>query len=217
MDSTRAIPPTVYIIDDDPASRESAAELVKTIDYPTISFESAEDFLAAYNPRLRGCLIVDLRMPGMSGLELQDKLLEMGSQLPFILVTAYADVALAVRAMERGAITLLEKSPDERQLLAAVRRGLEKDSMLCHANAERHEIQARMESLTPEERKVLDLIVAGKANKVISVELDIGLRTVETRRHHVMSKLKAESVADLVRMVLVSEGKSTTLPADRIA
>jgi FixJ family two-component response regulator len=217
MDPTRAIPPTVYIIDDDAASRASAAELVKTIDYPTISFDSAEQFLAAYDSQMRGCLIVDLRMPGMSGLELQDKLLEMGSQLPFILVTAYADVALAVRAMERGAITLLEKSPDERQLLAAVQRGLEKDAMLFQAQAERQDVQARLDSLTPEERKVLDMIVAGKANKVISVELDIGLRTVETRRHYVMSKLRAESVADLVRMVLVATGNSTTLPSDRIA
>src|SRR4051812_25200781 len=212
MDSLRSIPPTVYIIDDEPTSRESAAELVKTIGYPTISFASAEEFLAAYHPQMRGCLIVDLRMPGMSGLELQDKLIEMGNELPFILVTAYADVALAVRAMERGAITLLEKSPDEQQLLAAVRKGLELDESRRQAQLDRQEIQTRIATLTGEEKKVLEMIVAGKANKVISNELDIGLRTVETRRHHVMAKLKAESVADLVRMVLVAEGKSATLP-----
>ncbi len=211
-DQPQALPPTVYIIDSDPNAREPMVTLVKTIGYPTMSLSSAEEFLEIYRPKLRGCLIAEMKLAGMSGLELQDRLNAIQCDLPFIMVTAFANVPLAVCIMERGAVTMLEKTADPQKLLAAVRKALDKDVQIQKAKVEYQQIEAAMTSLTADERNVLKLLVAGKANKMVAAELDIGLRTVETRRHNIMSKFRAESVADLVRMVLVLEQKPPKLP-----
>ena len=197
-----AAQPTVFVVDDDLAVRQSVCALVKPMGVSTESFTSAEEFLDAYDRSRPGCLVTDLRMLGMSGLELQDKLAGMGITLPVIIVTAYADVPVAVCAMEKGAITLLEKPCRESDLWDAIRKALALDAERRQERARCRETQKRISQLTPDERQVMNLMIAGKPNKVIASELNLGVRTVELRRHHVFNKMHTESLAELVQLVV---------------
>jgi FixJ family two-component response regulator len=196
---------TVYVVDDDPAVRDSVSALVNSAGLRAQTFPSAEAFLQDYKPELPGCLVTDLRMLGMSGLDLLEKLAKSESPIPAILISAYADVPAAVRAMEAGAVTLLEKPCRNDQLVQAIRKALERDAAQRATRTLQQDIKRRLATLTPEEYEVMQRMVAGKLNKVIANELLISLRTVETRRHKVLEKMKADSLAELVRMVVEVE------------
>jgi len=189
----------VYIVDDDAAILDSLKILVESEGYRAVAFASALEFLASDAPAaLDGCLIADVRMPGMSGLELQEELNARGAKLPVIIMTGHGDVPLAVSAMKAGAVDFLEKPFDEEALLDSIRRAIEKPAV---DEAVRQTLE-RMAALTPRENEVLDLLVLGRANKVIAYELSISPRTVEIHRARVMDKMGARSLAELVRMVL---------------
>lgn len=200
------VEPTVFVVDDDELARTSTTALVGSMGIPSESFCSAEEFLDRYVAGRPGCLVTDIRMLGMSGLELQERLRELDIQLPVVVMTAYAKTPLTVRAIQGGAVTLLEKPCEENELWDAIRRALARDAEDRAANEHRQRIVRRIEGLTPTQRKVMDMIVAGKANKVIAVELDVSIRTVEARRQEVFAKMKADSVAELVRLVMEANG-----------
>ena len=194
--------PTVYIVDDDSAVRDSLALLLGLQGFSTRVFASGEEFLAAYAPDWAGCLVLDLRMPGMSGLALQSAMAERGIKLPIVVVTAHGDVAAARAMLTAGALDFLEKPIEENQLVAAIRAALQRD-----AESRKHALaiaQARqwMERLTPREREVLDLVVAGRHNREIAAELGISARTVEVYKARLMEKLRVDRLPDLVRLVL---------------
>ena len=189
----------VYIVDDDAAILDSLKILVESEGYRAVAFASALEFLASDAPAaLDGCLIADVRMPGMSGLELQEELNARGAKLPVIIMTGHGDVPLAVSAMKAGAVDFLEKPFDEEALLDSIRRAIEKPAV----DESVRQTLERMAALTPRENEVLDLLVLGRANKVIAYELSISPRTVEIHRARVMDKMGARSLAELVRMVL---------------
>jgi FixJ family two-component response regulator len=198
--------PTVFIVDDDPGARDSVAALVESAGLTAETFPSAEAFLDQYDRTRPGCLVADIRMLEMSGLELQDRLVNDDCPLPVIIISAYANAPLAVKAMRQGAVTLLEKPPRESELLDSIRRAIEIDVERRSSRAEIEDLRARLASLTDDERRVLDAIVAGKANKIIARELNIGLRTVEARRHNVFEKMKADSLAELVKIMVTLDG-----------
>jgi two-component system, LuxR family, response regulator FixJ len=195
-------PHTVYIVDDDHASREAVEMLLTEMKVPFESFPSAEQFLEQYDGTRPGCVVTDVRMLEMSGLELQEELTRRNITLPVVVVTAYADAPVVVRAMKNGAVTLLEKPCRNHELWDAIREGLVKDAENLEREKQRQELKARFERLTAAETEVLDLVVEGVPNKAIASRLDISVRTVEVRRQHVFSKLKADSVAELVQLVL---------------
>ncbi|MEX2479476.1 MAG: response regulator transcription factor [Gammaproteobacteria bacterium] len=192
---------TVFIIDDDAAVRQSLALLIRSMALPVASFESAQDFLDRSDPAQPGCLVLDIRMPGMSGLALQDELRQRGFLLPVIFITGHGDVAMAVRAMKHGAVDFIEKPFNDQILLERINQALELDLQRRQADAERSDIERRIETLSPREREVMARIVAGQANKVIAIELGLSERTVEIHRAKVMSKSGAQSLAELVSMV----------------
>jgi FixJ family two-component response regulator len=198
---------TVFVVDDDDAVRESLVFLMKSIGLKAESFPSAQAFLDHYNPARAGCLVLDIRMPGMSGLELQDKLIQMGSILPIIFITGHGDVPMAVKAIKAGAADFVQKPFRDQELIERIREVLEEDS---HARAEklqRTEILRRMETLTEREREVMGQVVDGKANKVVAIDLNVSQRTVEIHRANVMEKMKARSLAQLVRLVMKARGE----------
>ena len=194
--------PTVYIVDDDDDSRDSVETLLSEMKVSYRAFASAEEFLEQYDGARPGCLVTDVRMLQMSGLELQEELKRRGVTLSVVVVTAYADTPIVVRAIKNGAVTLLEKPCRDHELWDAIREGLAKDQENYQREVTKLELQDRIAQLTPAEREVLDLIVAGEPNKRIATALDISVRTVEVRRQQVFSKLKAESVAELVKIVV---------------
>lgn len=195
-------PSTVFIVDDDEAVRDSLSWLMQSVGLGTETFHSADAFLQGYSDDRPGCLILDIRMPGMSGLELQNLLKERDFRLPLIIISGHADVPMAVRGLKAGAFDFIEKPFNDQLLLDIVQRAIEHDRQQRESHAELDEWRARMDSLTPREREVLDLVVAGAANKVISSELGVSLKTVEAHRARVMDKLKADSLSQLVRMTL---------------
>ncbi|MDZ4817615.1 MAG: response regulator [Planctomycetota bacterium] len=194
--------PVVYIIDDDPAARESIAALIQSQDLAVMPFASAEDFLAKYDSSQRGCLIVDVRMKGMSGLDLQEQLAKQHANLPVIVITGFADVPMAVRAMRSGAVTFLEKPSGEQAISDAIHLALDQEARANELRQQRDQIEQNYASLTPAELLVLDQLMQGMPNKAIASELDLGLRTVELRRATIMKKMHADSLAELVRLVL---------------
>jgi len=193
---------TVFIVDDDEAVRDSLSWLMESVGLSTETFPSADAFLQGYGADRPGCLILDIRMPGMSGLELQSVLREQGFRLPLIIISGHADVPMAVRALKAGAFDFIEKPFNDQLLLDIVQRAIEHDRQQRESHAEVDEWRARLESLTPREREVLELVVSGAANKVISSELGVSLKTVEAHRAKVMDKLQASSLSELVRMTL---------------
>jgi RNA polymerase sigma factor (sigma-70 family) len=195
---------TVFVVDDDPAMRDALGWLLRSAGHTVEAFPSAEAFLAADDPERPGCLVLDVRMPGMDGLALQAALNARGASRPAVILTGHADVALAVQAVKAGAVDFLEKPFDDAVLLARVAEALAADDRLRVAQAEREAVRDRLAALTPREQEVLELIVAGHANKEIAAVLGVSPRTVEVHRARVMEKTGAQSVAELVRLVLAA-------------
>jgi len=193
---------TVFVVDDDPAARQSVAALIKSHGLPVETYGSGEEFLAQYDPNRRGCLVLDVRMAGMSGLDLQVELKNRGAAIPTIVITGYADVPMAVRAMHNGAVTFLEKPCADQELWENIEVALNQENHLAAIRARQQQIQEYFDTLTESEKQVMDLLLAGAANKTIAADLDIGLRTVEMRRAIIMKKMNANSLAELVRLVM---------------
>jgi len=197
--------PTVFVVDDDEELCEGLRWLLESEGLNVETHTSAEAFLDAYHPECPGCLVLDVRMRGMSGLELQAKLAKQGLSAPVIILTGHADVPMAVRATKAGAVEFLQKPADDQVLVDCVQRAIELDAQVRERQAANAQFAARMELLTPRERQVLDLLVAGQANKHIAAEFGVSPRTVEVHRKHVMKKLHVKSAVDLVRSVLMSK------------
>jgi RNA polymerase sigma factor (sigma-70 family) len=195
--------PTVFIVDDDPAMRQSLRWLTESVGLQVETFDTAEAFLDTYSPERPGCLVLDVRMPGMSGLDLQTTLVERNVSIPVIIVTGHGEVQSAVRAMKNGAVNFIEKPFSDQDLLDAVRHALDQDAQTRDSADARRQVADRFALLTPRERQVLLLVVNGRANKQIAAELEISQKTVEVHRSHVMQKLQAQSVAELVHMSMV--------------
>jgi RNA polymerase sigma factor (sigma-70 family) len=195
----------VYIVEDDDAVRDSLKMMLESIGRDVTSFASADQFLVAYNQEMAGCIVLDIRMPGTNGMELQRKLNDTNSILPIIFVTGHGDVPMAVEAMQQGAIDFVQKPYREQELLDKISQAMKLDEENRSSLQRRQQILDSMAELTPREKDVLLLMVDGKANKVIAIELDISQRTVEIHRARVMEKLSANSLAHLVRMYMVVE------------
>lgn len=194
----------VFVVDDAAASREATAALVREMGVESETFASAEEFLESYAGQRPACLVTDVRMLRMSGLELQEELLNRDASMATVVLTAYADTRVTVRAIKNGAITLLEKPCHELELWDAIRSGLAQDAVRVARDERRRDLRARLAKLTPNERSVLELIVAGEPNKTIAFQLGVSVRTVETRRQQVFQKMGAESFAELVRLAIES-------------
>ncbi|MEN1679012.1 MAG: response regulator [Planctomycetota bacterium] len=192
----------VYVVDDDPASREAVSLLVDEMGVAAESFGSAEEFLERYSGHRPACLVTDVRMLRMSGLELQEELNRRGVHMATVVLTAYADTPVTVRAIKNGAVTLLEKPCRDLELWDAIREALDQDAKRWAEDQRRLEMQSRLEGLSPSERAVLDLLMDGDPNKAIASKLDVSVRTVEVRRQSIYTKMGADSVAELVRRVV---------------
>jgi FixJ family two-component response regulator len=193
---------TVFVVDDDAPVRDALKMLLRSVGYEVEAFPSAQDFLKAYHDDRPGCLVLDIRMPGMSGLELQEHLNERRSIIPIIFITGHGDVPMAVGALQAGALDFLQKPFRDQELIDRIAKALEKDAANRRDLAEVRVIADRFAELTPRERAVMELVAQGRANKVIAGDLDISQRTVEIHRARVMEKTHASSLAHLVRMVL---------------
>jgi FixJ family two-component response regulator len=193
---------TVFVVDDDEAVRDSLGFLMKTIGLSHETYALALDFLAAFNPNRSGCLLLDIRMPGMSGLELQKELARRHSILPIIFITGHGDVPMAVEAMREGAFDFIQKPFRDQDLIDCVHNALELDNRNRAALIQREQVSRNLNTLTERERQILDRVVDGKSNKTIANELFLSQRTVEVHRAHVMEKMQADSVAHLVRMIV---------------
>jgi two-component system response regulator FixJ len=193
---------TVFVVDDDRAVRESLALLVQSVGLEVETFAGAGEFLDAYLPDRCGCLITDIRMPGMSGLELQERLTADGYPIPVIVLTGFGDVPAAVRALKGGAVDFVEKPFNPQALLDLVQQAIVRDTDLREQAAREADVAERMALLTPREQEVMALVVAGKANKVVAIDLSISERTVELHRGRIMKKMRARSLAELMRVVL---------------
>ncbi len=192
---------SVFVVDDEPAIRELVAKLANSLGYNCEALDSAETFLERCDHTTAGCLVLDLWLPGMSGLELLDVMRRDRIRLPTVVVSAYVDIPMAVRAMQSGAVTLLEKPYRMQELWDAVHQALVLDTQIHHNEARVVDVQKQLASLTKCEHNVLELILAGKTNRNISQSLSVPLRTVESRRHGLMVKVKVDSLAALVRIV----------------
>ena len=196
----KELEPIVFLIDDDRMIREGMQSLIRSVGLRVQTFASAQEFLQAKRPDEPSCLVLDVRMPGVSGLDLQRKLSEAKIQIPIIFLTGHGDIPMSVRAMKDGAHEFLTKPVRGQDLLDAVQKAIDSDRELRKQRAELDRIRARFNSLTPREKEVLDLVVAGLLNKQIADQLGMSELTVKTHRAHVMQKTEAESLAHLVRM-----------------
>jgi two-component system response regulator FixJ len=194
--------PTIYVVDDDDGMRRALDALLSTVGYKTAVFSRPSEFLAGFKPDTAGCLVLDIRMPDMSGLEVQQQLNRMGSMLPVIFITGHGDVPMAVQAMKEGAFEFIQKPFRDQDLLDRINHALKQDAENRNTVARRADVQHRLESLTPRERQVMDMVVDGAANKVIAIDLALSERTVEIHRAKVMEKMGARSVAHLVKLHL---------------
>jgi two-component system response regulator FixJ len=199
----KSIAPAVYVVDDDDGMRRALDALLSTVGYKTAVFARPSEFLANFKTDAPGCLVLDIRMPDMSGLELQQHLNRMGSMLPVIFITGHGDVPMAVQAMKEGAFEFIQKPFRDQDLLDRINHALKQDAENRSTVARRAEVLHRLESLTPRERQVMNLVVEGAANKVIAIDLDLSERTVEIHRAKVMEKMGARSVAHLVKLHLM--------------
>lgn len=201
----------VFLVDDDLSFRRSCERLLSMAGYRVESFPSAQEFLERSPPDIPACLVTDLRMPGMNGLDLQSELTNAGWEIPLIFVTGHGDVRTSVRAMKAGAIEFLTKPFQERELLTAIANALQLDRARRHGKAERAALQERYNSLTPREREVMKHVVAGTLNKKIAAELNVGEKTVKFRRAHIMEKMMAGSLAALVKMAIDLAANNTKI------
>lgn len=190
----------VFVVDDDPAIRTALQRLIRSVGIEVQTFSSAQDFLRASRPQVPACLVLDVRLPDLSGLNLQEKLAEAQVDLPIVFITGYGDIPMTVRAMKGGALEFLTKPLKEQDLLEAIQRGIERDRGLLAQRAELSELQHRYDLLTPREREVLPLVTSGLLNKQIAAELGASEKTIKVHRGQVMQKMKAESLVHLVRM-----------------
>jgi len=194
--------PVVYVIDDDDAVRESLKWLISSIDIEVKVFASATNFLEQCHQVSTGCLITDVRMPGLSGLDLQNELKKRGIEIPVVVITGHGDVQMAVRAMKAGVFDFIEKPFNDQYLLDLVNRAVIQSQTSKNEKTHQDELRARLETLTPREQEVMELIVDGEANKNIALKLGISDKTVEAHRAKVMTKMQAHSLPELVKMVL---------------
>ena len=198
---------TVYVVDDDEAVRDSISMLLETVDIPHTCFDSATDFLENYRENLAGCLVLDIRMPGLSGMDLQEELKHREASLPIIFITGHGDIPMAVEAMRKGAVDFIKKPFRDQDLLDRIHEALEKDGKHQQDRIAHSELYARYDSLSPRERQVFERVALGQANKVIAIELDISERTVEIHRAQVMKKMHVRTLAQLVRTKIELEQK----------
>ena len=197
--------PTVYVVDDDAAMRDSLTWLIGSVGHRVETFGTADEFLqriSAFAQSPRGCLVADVRLPGMSGLDLQDELNSQGIDLPVLMITGHGDVPLAVRAIKAGALDFIEKPFSDQVLLGGIRQALRRQEQQHAGQASVGELKRRHDGLTPRERQVLDLVVQGRLNKQIASDLELSQKTIEVHRAHVMEKMGATSLAELVRMAV---------------
>ena len=193
---------TVYVVDDDEGVRNSLRFLLKSVGLTARTLSSAREFLESYRPRQPGCVVLDVRMPGMSGLELQQQLNLRGAIIPVIFITGHGDIPMAVEAMQHGAFDFLQKPFRDQDLIDRIQRALERDARSRAALTQHDRIRERFATLTPREREVLTLMTRGKPNKVMAADLGVSQRTVEIHRARVMEKTGAASLAQLVRMAM---------------
>lgn len=195
--------PVIFIIDDNPAIRDSLQWLLESVGLRAIAFLRGQDFLDTYKPGQYGCLLLDVRMPGMSGLHLLEKLRQADIDLPVIIITGYGDVPVAVAAMKGGAVDFIEKPFNEQLLLDSVQNALAQDQAQRQSRLRRQEVIQRFASLTPREEEVMKWVVEGLPNKDIAENLAVSRKTVEVHRAKVMTKMQAESLSDLIQMAIV--------------
>lgn len=200
---------TVYLVEDDEAVRDSLQMVLESVGHKVASYSRADAFLEDYTTEMAGCMVLDIRMPGMNGMELQRQLNTRHSILPIIFVTGHGDVPMAVDAMQRGAVDFVQKPYREEELLGKIQQSIAADTENRADLEEKHKIRAKLSDLTPRETQVMELMIEGKANKVIAYDLDISQRTVEIHRARVMEKMGVRSLAHLVRMVMAAEDTST--------
>ncbi len=202
--------PVIHIIDDCDAIRDSLSELLASVGMKTATFATAREFLDSCRSDQAGCIILDLRLPGMDGLELQQKLNERGISMPIIFLTAHGDLPVAVTAMKRGAVDFLPKPFQEQVLLDGIKLALSRDAEQRTRRRRHSEAEYRLSKLTPRERQVLKLLLEGKSNKIVAAELGLSFKTVEFHRSRIMAKSRSDSLADLVRMSLLATELHTT-------
>ena len=195
--------PTVFIVDDDAAIRFAMQALMDSVNIKHEIFPNGDEFLKSFDDHRPGCLVLDIRMPGLGGLELQDELLKRGNLLPIIFITGHGDVPMAVEALQNGAFDFIQKPYRDQELLDRINQALSWDEEHRSEEDQKRELQARQESLTPREREVMECVVRGLANKVIAMDLELSQRTVEIHRARVMEKMRARSLAGLVRMAML--------------
>jgi two-component system response regulator FixJ len=195
-------PATVFVVDDDEAVRNSLKLLLKSAGLTAQTFVSGQEFLASYDASQPGCILLDVRMPGLSGLDMQHELSLRGASIPVIFITGHGDIPMAVEAMQHGAFDFLQKPFRDSDLLERLQRALARDAEIRGRLRHTDRIRERLASLSPREREVLDLVTRGKANKMVAGDLGVSQRTVEIHRAHVMQKMEANSLAELVRMMM---------------
>ena len=192
--------PIVFVVDDDALVRRSMERLIRIAGFKVLTFESAQHFLGYHRSEGPACLVLDVRLPGLSGLDLQRELSQSGEQIPIVFLTGHGDIPMSVRAMKAGAVEFLTKPVKQRILLEAIQSAVERDRVTCQARAATDDLRARYEKLTPREREVMRLVVTGRLNKQVADELKAAERTIKFHRSHIVQKMGAESLADLVRM-----------------
>ncbi len=195
---------TVFVVDDDQAMRKSLKWLIESVGMQVESYASADEFIRNYYPGRSGCLLLDVRMPGMSGLDLQEQFIRQNIKIPIIIITGHGDVPMAVRAMKAGAVDFIEKPFNDEFLLDSIRKALALDVQQRTHQAQRAEIATRLAHLTPREHEVMEMVTNGKSNKEIANQLGVSTKTVEAHRARVMEKMEASSLAELVRMVMAA-------------
>ncbi|NOR51321.1 MAG: response regulator [Gammaproteobacteria bacterium] len=197
--------PIVFVVDDDQEVRDAIQFLMESVGLKVESFASAQDYLDHFDSNIHGCLILDVRMAGMSGLELQARLEAELSHPPIVIITGHGDVQMAVKAIQAGAVDFLEKPFNDQALLDCVHRAIEQDASQRGEAVKIADIRTRVERLTPREREVLDMVINGQRNKVIAIDMNVSQSTVEAHRAKVMEKMEAATLSDLMRMMLILE------------
>ena len=198
---------TVFIVDDDPAVRDALSWMIGSLQYPVETFDSAQAFLDVYDAEKAGCLVLDVRLPGMSGLQLQQKLNAENIDLPVIIITGHGDVPMAVRAMQAGAVNFFEKPFRDQEVLDCIQDALQQDARPRQNKESNKEVLENINTLTPREKEIMKLMVRGDSNKMIAASCGISVKTVEVHRARIIDKMQARSLPALVRAVLSVEGK----------
>src|SRR5215469_15208070 len=200
----------IAIVDDDPSVRKGLQRLIRSAGWKAEAFVSAQEFLTTPRAQLPNCVLLDLQLPGLSGLDLQKRMAEIGLEIPIVFLTGHANIPASVQAMKAGAVQFLTKPADEQELLQAIEEAVERDRRMRQQHVELSELRGRYESLTPREQEVMQQVISGMLNKQIAAELNITEDTVKFHRGHIMRKMRADSFADLVRMA-----ENLGIPSDR--